>query len=144
MENNTSSALELVKEVARVCLACLILWVLLAGPAWLAASTRGLTGLSFAILLCMVPGCIAVMVKVLLQLSDVAFFLLASGLRLSFVVGGALIAKTTVGDLAFLEFPLWLLLSYMFVLSVEAVVTLKRMGQLNMVRQEGDAHRDQH
>jgi hypothetical protein len=144
VESSTSSAFELLKEVGRVFLTSLIIWTLLAGPAWFAASLRGLTGVSFATLLCLLPGVVVVVVKALLQLSEVSCFLLASGLRISFVIGGALFAKSTVDDITFLEFPLWLLLNYMFVLAVESVTTLKRMGQTGWGGETKKAQSDKH
>lgn len=114
-----------------------LFWLVLALPAWLLAGTTGLVGLSISGGLCLVPGCLAAAAKTWWGLSHVAFFLVASGLRLFLAAGGALVAKTARPELGLREFFVWLILFYLCVVAVESLVTLKRMGQLKWLNRSG-------
>jgi hypothetical protein len=120
-----------------------LFWLVLALPAWLVAETQGLAGLSIAAGLCLVPGCLAAAAKTWWGLSHVAFFLVASGLRLSLAAGGALVAKTARPEFGLREFFVWLILFYLFVVAVESLVTLKRMGQLKWLKRPGSGSAEQ-
>ncbi len=114
-----------------------LFWLVLALPAWLVGETTGLAGLSISAGLCLVPGCLAAAAKTWWGLSHVAFFLVASGLRLFLAAGGALVAKTARPELGLREFFVWLILFYLFVVAVESLITLERMGQLKWLSRPG-------
>ena len=68
-------------------------------PAWLVAESKGLIGLGVAAVLCTLPGCLVVAFKGLVGDSQAALVLAAGGLRMFFVLLGALAAKFVVTGL---------------------------------------------
>jgi hypothetical protein len=120
-----------------------LFWLVLALPAWLVAGMTGLAGLSISAGLCLVPGCLAAAAKTWWGLSHVVFFLVVSGLRLFLAAGGALVANTARPELGIREFFVWLILFYSFVVAVESLVTLKRMGQLKWLKRPGSGSAEQ-
>jgi len=107
-----------------------VFWFLLAGPAWLVGGAVALGGLTVAAGLCLAPACVSAAARVWLNVSPLASFLVSSGLRLACVAGAALLAKFTRPELGVREFFGWLILFYLFVLVVESLQALHRMGQL--------------
>lgn len=98
---------------------------LLAGPAWWLAGSKGLTGLAFSAALCLIPGCAAVLVRVRGG-SSATIVLVSIGLRLTFVMAGALAAKLLVTGYGMREFFIWLILFYLFTLAVETWFAFRR------------------
>tara|TARA_R110002072_G_scaffold299632_1_gene475498 strand:+ start:81362 stop:81790 length:429 start_codon:yes stop_codon:yes gene_type:complete len=108
---------------------------LMAGPAWLVAETKGLIGLSVSALLCTIPGCLIVAFKGLVGESQATLVLVAGGIRMFFVLLGALGAKFAVTGYGLKEFFIWLALFYLFTLAVETTALLAAAEKLKTERQ---------
>lgn len=106
-------------EVFRLVVASVVFALVLAGPAWLLAGSKGLIGLAVAALLCTIPGCLVVAFKGLFGGSQAALILAPGGLRMFFVFLGALAAKFVVSGYGLKEFYVWLILFYLFMLALE-------------------------
>jgi hypothetical protein len=106
-------------DVFRMVVASLVFALLLVGPAWLVAETKGLIGLGVSAVLCTIPGCLVVAFKRLAGESQAALILAAGGLRMFFVLLGALGAKFVVSGYGLKEFFVWLILFYLFTLALE-------------------------
>lgn len=106
-------------EAFRLVVASLIFALVLAGPAWLVAEGKGLIGLAAAAVLCTFPGCLVVAFKGLVGDSQATLVLAAGGLRMFFVLLGALMAKFVVDGYGLKEFFVWLILFYLFTLALE-------------------------
>lgn len=101
-------------------------WVVLVGPAWLVADLPGVIGLTVSGILCLVPGLIAVAIQELLGGTRDTFALVAGGLRLGFVLLGALAAKSWWPEYGIKEFFAWLILYYLFVLAIETWLSVRK------------------
>ena len=114
-------------EVFRLVVASVVFALVLAGPAWLLAESKGLIGLAVAALLCTIPGCLVVAFKGLFGGSQATLILAPGGLRIFFVFLGALGAKFVVSGYGLKEFYVWLILFYLFMLALEtkSVLTAK-------------------
>ncbi|MDG2359537.1 MAG: hypothetical protein P8M20_07785 [Planctomycetaceae bacterium] len=106
-------------DVFRLVVASLVFALVLAGPAWLVAGDKGLVGLAAAAVLCTLPGCLVVAFKGLVGDSQATLVLAAGGLRMFFVLLGALMAKFVVEGYGLKEFFVWLILFYLFTLALE-------------------------
>ncbi|MFT5325664.1 MAG: hypothetical protein ACI8P0_003535 [Planctomycetaceae bacterium] len=106
-------------DVFWMVIASLVFALLLAGPAWLVAETKGLIGLGVSAVLCTIPGCLVVAFKRLAGESQATLVLAAGGLRMFFVLLGALGAKFVVSGYGLKEFFVWLILFYLFTLALE-------------------------
>lgn len=115
-------------DVLRLLVASVIFTLLLAGPAWLVAGSRGLIGLAAAAVLCTIPGCLVVAFKGLVGNSQATLVLAAGGLRMFFVLLGALVAKFVVVGYGLKEFFVWLILFYLFTLAMETKSLLVVQG----------------
>lgn len=111
--------------VFRLVLACFGFAVLLAGPAWLVAGSKGLIGLSAAAVLCTLPGCLVTGFRHLAGGSQATLMLAAGGIRMAFVLLGALVARFGTDGYGLREFFVWLILFYLFTLALETVSVLK-------------------
>lgn len=103
------------------------LWLLLAAPAWSLAGYDGLEGLTYAALLCLVPGLI-VFVAASRSADATKMALIAlggTGLRLFFVLVGALVLRDVRPNLGFREFTVWLLAYYIGMLFVETLLAVR-------------------
>lgn len=109
-------------------------WLVLAGPAYAIAGTTALEGLSYAAILCLVPGWIIVLVgaKFRSNHSQIAMvFLAGSTLRLLFVLIGTLVIRTVRPELGLREFFIWLLAFYFTTLATETMLVLKQKPASN-------------
>ena len=122
-------------DVLRMVVASLVFAILLAGPAWLVAETKGLIGLSVSAVLCTIPGCLVVAFKRLAGESQATLVLAAGGLRMFFVLLGALGAKFVVSGYGLKEFYVWLILFYLFTLALETKSLLVASDQPKTERQ---------
>lgn len=120
-------------DVFRLVIASVVFALLLAGPAWLVAETKGLIGVGVSALLCVIPGCLVVAFKGLAGGSQATLILTASGLRMFFVLLGALGARFVVSGYGLREFFVWLILFYMFTLALEtkSLLTAKSEPEIN-------------
>jgi hypothetical protein len=114
-------------DILRLLVASLLFTLLLTGPAWLVAGSKGLIGLASAAVLCTLPGCLVVAFKGLVSDSQATLVLAAGGLRMFFVLLGALVAKFVVVGYGLQEFFVWLILFYLFTLALEtkSLLTVK-------------------
>lgn len=103
----------------------LIFGAVLAGPAWWLAGEAGLMGLAGSAVLCLIPGCLAVLLRRVIADSG-TLFLAANGLRLAFVLPGALVGRLFVDGDGLKEFFVWLILFYLFTLAVETALAFRR------------------
>ena len=117
------------------------LWLLLAGPAYFVANSDGLQGLSIAAALCLVPGWIVLLLGGLFGRAGSQSVMVLSGtaLRMLFVLVGTLTVQSTLPNLGFREFIVWLLVFYLAMLFVETLLVLK---QSQSSAEEAGAHTD--
>ena len=103
-----------------------VLWLVLAGPAYGLAGTTGLEGLSYAALLCLVPGCLVFFAADWLGSNNQSVtFLAGTGLRMLTVLIGALVVHEMRADLGLRQFFSWLVVFYSFTLVVETLLIVK-------------------
>ena len=117
------------------------LWLVMAGPAYWLAGATGLEGLSYAALLCLVPGCLVFFAAGWLGANNQAVtFLAGTGLRMLTVLIGALVIHEIRADLGLRQFFGWLVLFYSVTLVVETLLIVKlptHVGQVsNLPRQD--------
>lgn len=110
--------------------ATLVLWGLLAAPAWLAAGRDGLVGLSIAAGLCFVPGVVA---SVIASRTDwiphpLGQMVVAMMLRMVVGLGGLLVVRDVRPDWGFREFAAWLVCFYVGLLAVETYCGTRPAG----------------
>lgn len=103
----------------------LIFSAVLAGPAWWLAGQTGLIGLAVSTALCLVPGCVTVLLRVVIAEST-SLLLAANGIRLAFVMAGAFAGQLFVTGDGMKEFFVWLILCYLFTLAVETWLAFRR------------------
>jgi len=103
----------------------LIFGAVLTGPAWWLAGSAGLIGLAGSAVLCLVPGCLAVLLRVVIDDSG-SQFLVANGLRMAFVLPGAFVGQRFAAGEGLMEFYVWLILFYLFTLAVETLLAYRR------------------
>ena len=113
--------------------AVLGLWLLLAGPAYLVADVDGLEGLTYAGLLCLVPGWLLFFIAS--KSSDagqqVAMTILGGmGLRMVFVLVGLVVVQSLRPELQFREFVVWLLAYYLATVALETKVVVSGLSRL--------------
>ena len=104
-----------------------VLWVILAGPAYWVAGKLGLEGLAYSALLCWLPGCLLFFAVPLFQFANnKAFaFLAGSGLRMFVVLVATLVLKEVRADLGLKEFLSWLVVFYFVTLLAETLLIVK-------------------
>ena len=102
------------------------LWALSALPAWSLAGTAGLEGLTYALLLCLIPGLIALAFVRAGDSANGAFtaLLVGMGLRMATVLGGTLVLKQIRPDLGPSAFHVWVIVGYLVMLAVETRMLL--------------------
>jgi hypothetical protein len=108
-------------QIRRLLLTAAGLWLVAAGPAWLLAGARGIEGLTYAVLLCAVPGVVAVQFAAGRTGGQQALagMLMGMGLRMAVVLVAALVLQNLRPDLGLVEFYVWLVLAYFVMLAVE-------------------------
>ena len=101
-----------------------LLWVVLAGPAYWVAGELGLEGLSYSALLCTLPGCVLFLVIPFFEFAqNKAFaFLAGSGLRMFAVLVATLLLREVRPDLGLRQFLSWLVVFYSVTLLVETLL----------------------
>jgi len=121
-------------RILRLAAATLGLWMLCAGPAWLIAKQSGLEGLTYALLLCLIPGIVTLrLAKVGNSRQAPYAVLMGMGLRMASVLMGALALWAFRPDLGPGAFHVWLIVGYLVTLAVEtrmllADITVTRPG----------------
>lgn len=104
-----------------------VLWGLLAGPAYWLAGASGLEGLTYSALLCVVPGCLLFFAIPFFEFAQnkAYAFLVGSGLRMFVVLVATLILHEIRADLGLKEFLSWLVAFYVVTLLVETLLIVK-------------------
>jgi hypothetical protein len=103
------------------------LWLVLVGPAYLLAGTRGIEGLAYAAALCTPVGCVVIFVagRWNTQGAPLAALLLGMLARMGIVLGGVLALRVFRPDLRLVEFAIWVILFYIVTLAAETLLLLK-------------------
>lgn len=104
------------------------LWLAAAGPAYLVAGSTAIEGLTLAVLICAVPGIIALFVAERSRQRDRALtgLLIGSGLRMAAVLVATLVLRQLRPDLGPLQFHAWLIVAYLAMLAVETKLVLAK------------------
>jgi hypothetical protein len=108
-------------QIRRLLLTAAGLWLVAVGPAWMLAGGRGVEGLTYAVLLCGIPGIFALHFASGRAVGQQALagVLVGMGLRMSVVLVAALILQDLRPDLGLVEFYVWLVPAYFVMLAVE-------------------------
>lgn len=82
---------------------------------------KGVEGVTYSVLLCLVPGWLTIFVSGLLKNSEfvMVLVLVGGGLRTLFVLLGLMVLGTLRRDLGINEFVVWLIASYLVSLVIE-------------------------
>ena len=104
------------------------MWALFAGPAYMLRGTLALEGLTYATLLCLVPGWVVVYVTARYPEcgSQATAVIMGTGLRMAFVLVGMVMLKNMRPEFGHYEFQFWLILSYMAFLFLETLMLVKQ------------------
>jgi hypothetical protein len=121
---------EMLAQSARLLLALGGLWIVLAGPAYGVGGPPAVVGLSAAVLVCLLPGLVVLGLQSgwLGRLQDLMSLLVAMGLRLVFVLAGALLVHQAWPDIPATAFLIWLVPAYLVALAVETRMALAQEG----------------
>lgn len=117
-------------------------WLAMLLPAWWLAGADGLEGLSYAALLCLVPGVLVFCLSARYRVAEIEFMVVVLGgmfLRLVFVLGGMFAVQGLRPGLGFRAFVLWLLVFYMTALLVETLLVLREQQTRGDGEQVGSA-----
>lgn len=116
------------RKIAVLSAAAVGLWLVLSGPAYWLGGTAGLEGLTYAALLCLVPGWLVVYVTSRYPEAgtQATAVLLGTGLRMAFVLIGTIMLQGSRPDLGFREFVVWLICFYLAFLGLETAMLVKR------------------
>lgn len=103
------------------------LWAVLAGPAFWLAGTLGLEGLTYAAVLCWLPGCLLLFAIPFFEFAkNKAYaFLAGSGLRMLVVLVATMVLHEVRADLGLRPFLSWLVVFYSVTLLVETLLIVK-------------------
>lgn len=105
------------------------LWLLCVLPAWWIAGGSGVEGLSYALLLCLVPGVVTLRLSRSVDSRRAPFVVLLSmGLRVASVLAGVLVLRVLRPDLGPAAFHVWLIVGYLVTLLVETRMLLAEMA----------------
>jgi hypothetical protein len=101
------------------------LWLLCAAPAWFVADVSGIEGLTYALLLCLIPGIVTLRFARVGDSRQAPYVVLAGmGLRMASVLIGALVLRWARPELGVSAFHLWLIVGYLVTLAVETRMLL--------------------
>jgi len=129
-ENSLNTAF---RRMGLMLLAACGFWVLFAGPAYWLRGTLALEGLTYASLLCLIPGWVVVYVTARYPESgsQATAVLMGTGLRMAFVLVGMVTLKDLRPEFGHYEFQLWLILYYMAFLFLETLMIVKQNDNTN-------------
>ena len=113
--------LQLLFTLGMLCCGCLE-----ATAAYLWVGVNGIEGVTYSVLLCLIPGWLTIYSSTLLRNKDLAVYtvLVGTGLRMTFVLLGFFAIGTLRPELGFREFIVWLIPSYMMALAIETTILL--------------------
>ena len=117
------------------------LWTLLLVPAWSLAGLKGVEGLTYAAMLCLVPGWLVFFIGSRYGVANSQGTIVVIGgglLRSASALVGALVVPSVRSDLGLREFLVWLLVFYLASLLAETLLLVKRQQHVsNRPRTEG-------
>jgi hypothetical protein len=121
---------EMMAQSARLLFALGGLGIVLAGPAFLAGGPPAIVGLGAAVLVCLLPGLVVLRLQagVLARLQPLTSLMLAMGLRMAFVLIGALLIRQLLPEMPAAVFLIWLVPAYLVALAVETRMALAQDG----------------
>ena len=115
------------RQTGWLLLVAILMWVVCSGPAYWLRGLLALEGLTYAGIICLVPG--LVVVYVISQFpgggSPATGVLLGTGLRMAFVLVGLVTLQNLRPELGHYEFQLWLIFYYLAFLAVETLIVVK-------------------
>ena len=114
------------RQLAVFTLGMMLYVLLVSGLSFAVAGWRGMEGLLYASLLCLIPGWMTVFVSDLLKHRESSAYivLVGTGFRILFVLAGMVAVKSLRPDLGFREFTVWLIVSYLVALALETWAVL--------------------
>ena len=118
------------KQCSILAVSLLGLYALLSVPAYTIVGARAVEGLTYAVVLCLVPGILVFLISGLLyrDAAPVAVMGVSTLVRLMIVGIGTLIIiklRTDFGSAEFLNFLIWLLICYFASLLVETLLIIR-------------------
>jgi hypothetical protein len=121
------SQISAARQTGLLLLVAISMWVLCAGPAYWLRGSLALEGLTYAGILCLIPGLVVVYVTSRFPGggSPGTGVLLGTGLRLAFVLIGMVMIQNLRPELGHYGFQLWLILYYLAFLTVETLIVIK-------------------
>jgi len=116
------------RQCGRLSLVTMGLWCVLAYPAFLLRGLSGLEGLTYALILCLLPGWLVFWLasRYGVAKSQAMAVLAGTVLRLLFVLCGVVVIRAVRTNLGFWEFLVWVLTFYLATLFVETLLIVKR------------------
>ena len=114
------------RQLAVFTLGMMLYVLLVSGLSFAVAGWRGMEGLLYASLFCLIPGWMTVFVSDLLKHRESSAYivLVGTGFRILFVLAGMVAVKSLRPDLGFREFTVWLIVSYLVALALETWAVL--------------------
>ena len=116
----------LVRRQAVFTLGMLVFGLLAAGIAFGVVGLKGVEGVCYSVLLCLIPGWLTIYSSVLLKSPQLTAYVVLVGtvLRMVFVLLGLFAVGVLRQDLGFREFTVWVIFSYMVALALETWMVL--------------------
>ncbi len=116
----------LARRQAVFTLGMLVFGVLAAGVAFGVVGLRGVEGVCYSVLLCLIPGWLTIYSSVLLKGPQLTAYvvLVGTALRMVFVLLGLFAVGVLRQDLGFREFTVWVIFSYLVALALETWMVL--------------------
>lgn len=110
--------------------ATVVLWLVLARPAWLLGGPAGLEGVTYAAVLCLLPGWLVFFIASRYRVATARAMAILAGtvFRLLFVLIGVLVLTAVREGLGFREFLVWLIVFYLTTLCIETWLIVRRMA----------------
>ena len=104
------------------------MWLLLAAPAWFLSGAHGLEGLTFAAVLCLLPGWLVFLMASRYRVAKMqaTVILMGSVFRILIVLLGSLLIRSIRTHLGFREFLVWVIVFYLVALGVETFLLVKQ------------------
>jgi hypothetical protein len=115
-----------------------VVWIVLAVPIVIYSGSAGLEGLCWAVILCLVPGCLVVGLQEIVPSMSAAphAVMLATVVRMLFVTGGVVLLRAIRPELLTMEFVACLVISYLAALAAESYYLLRLVNPVPESTQE--------
>lgn len=127
-----------VRQLLGLSVVLAVVWIVLAVPIVIYTSRVGLEGLSWAVILCLVPGCLVVGLQRIVPSMSAAphAVMLATVVRMLFVTGGVVLLRAIRPELLTMEFAACLVISYLAALAAESYYLLRLVNPVPESTQE--------